>query len=244
MRNRFSYFLELVVLVPVFPILYIIGTKLKNNLVKLPPRSEFLKLESSNPGSCLLIIGESTAAGVGATSTERTFASHIFKNLKEQFTIINIGENGLKAENLQSLFRKSENEMPRNFSKTIILIGANDCFRFTPPGKFRTEIESFIHYLVLEKNVEKITIPLIPPVQIFPGIPKIMRFFLGWQRGILTGELEKLEKKLPHLSFENHGGKFAGEFFSEDGIHPSDMGYEQIASFIATTIEVKSDQIH
>jgi len=237
MRNRFSYFLELVVLIPVFPILYIIGTRLKNNLVKLPPRSEFLKLESSNPESCLLIIGESTAAGVGATSIETTFATHIFKNLKERFTIFNIGENGLKAQNLQGLFRKSENEMTNAFSKTIILIGANDCFELTPPKKFKREMESFIQFLVEEKGVKKITIPLIPPVQNFPGIPQIMRIFLGWHRSILTRELEFLEKKLPHLSFENNRDKYPGEFFSEDGIHPSDIGYEMIAFSVAAKVE-------
>lgn len=237
MRNRFLYFLELVVLSPVFPILYFMGSKLKNNLVKLPPRSEFLKLEGSNPESHLLIIGESTAAGVGATSTETTFASHIFQNLNAQFTIFNIGENGLKAENLQVLLKKSENEMTGTFSKAIILIGANDCFKLTPPKKFKREMESFIQFLVLRKGVKKITIPLIPPVQNFPGIPGVMRFFLGWHRSLLTNELEHLEKKLPHLSFENHGGKFSDEFFSEDGIHPSDWGYELIAASIAAKIK-------
>lgn len=244
MSNRFSYFLELMVLIPVFPIFYFIGTKLKNNLVKLPPRSQFLNLESTNPRSHILIIGESTAAGVGATSCNTTFASQFFKYTQQQFSVFNLGENGLKAENLQGLLSKSENKINGIFSKAIILIGANDCFRFTPPWKFSKEIESFIQYLVREKKVENIIIPLIPPVQIFPGIPLLMRFFLGWQREILSRELESLEKKLPHFSFENHEEKFAPEFFSEDGIHPSDMGYELIAAFIGTTIEDKSDQIH
>lgn len=237
MRNGFLYFLEIMALIPVFPVLYFKGTKLKNRLVKLPPRSGFLELVSANPESNLLIIGESTAAGVGATSSETTFASKIFGFTDGKFTIFNLGQNGLKAEKLQSLFHKSEKSVARSFSKTIILIGANDCFKLTPPRKFRKEIESFVRFLIAEKGVEDITIPMIPPVQDFPGIPKIMRLFLGWHRSILSRELLLLEKKIPQLSFQNQREKFSVEFFSEDGIHPSDLGYELIAASIATKLK-------
>jgi len=237
MLNRMLYFFELMVLIPVFPIIYLKGKKLKKNLIKLPPWSEYLKLDSTSPEFFLLIIGESTAAGVGATSVEKTFASRIFDYIGRKFTIFNIGENGLRAENLKALFDKCENKMAKSFAKTIILIGANDCFKLTPPRKFRQEMESFIQFLIQEKGVRQITIPLIPPVQEFPGIPVIMRFFLGWHRSILTRELELLEKKFPQLSYENQGDTFAGEFFSKDGIHPSDIGYELIAASIAAKIK-------
>jgi lysophospholipase L1-like esterase len=236
MRNKFLYFLEIMALIPVFPVLYFKATKLRNSLVKLPQRSGFLELVSVNAESNLLIIGESTAAGVGATSLETTFASKIYGFTGGRFTILNLGQNGLKAENLQSLFKNSEKAVARSFSKTIILIGANDCFKLTPPRKFRQEIESFIRFLIAEKGVEDITIPMIPPVQDFPGIPKIMRLFLGWHRSILSRELVLLEKKIPHLSFQNQKEKFSVDFFSEDGIHPSDLGYEMIAASIVTKL--------
>lgn len=237
MRNRFSYFLEMSVLIPIFPILYIIGKKLKNDIIKLPSRSEYLKIEAKESKPKLLIIGESTAAGVGASGTETTFASRIFKHTGEKFSIINIGENGLMAKNLRRLYEKSEGEKGNSFSKAIILIGANDCFKLTPPWKFKRELETFILFLIKEKKVEKITIPLIPPVQEFPLIPPIMRFFLGWHRNILSAELESLEKTNFQISFDNHKTKTFAAFYSEDGIHPSDYGYDLIALAMAETIK-------
>lgn len=237
MRNRFLYFLEMSVLIPIFPILYIIGKKIKNNIIKLPSRSEYLKIEAKESNPKLLIIGESTAAGVGASSTETTFASQIFKHTGEKFAITNIGKNGLKANNLRRLYEKSESEIENSFSKAIILIGANDCFNLTPPWKFKRELETFILFLIKEKKVEKVTIPLIPPVHEFPLIPAIMRFFLGWHRNILTAELESLEKSVSQISFDNHKSKTSEVFYSEDGIHPSDYGYELIALAIAENIK-------
>jgi lysophospholipase L1-like esterase len=236
MRNSFLYFLEMVLLIPVFPILYVKGKKLKKNIVKLPSRSNFLKIAGDKTANNLLIIGESTAAGVGASSIETTFAAQIFRHTRGEFTIFNIGENGLKAESLMVLFGKSEKEVAISISKTIILIGANDCFKFTAPWKFKKEMESFIAFLTEKKGVKKVIIPLIPPVQEFPLIPGIMRFFLGWHRRLLTRELQILERKLPHLSFENHENILSDTFFSVDGIHPSDYGYEHIAASVAEKI--------
>ena len=205
-------------------------------MVSLPPRSEFLKITSDNHSTHILIIGESTAAGVGATSSERTFAAQIFEHTKGKFNIYNLGKNGLRTGNLFDLFKKSEIEVSQSFSKAIILIGANDCFKFTPPWKFRKEIESFILFLKDKKGVEKIIIPMIPPVQEFPLIPGIRRFFLGWHRDLLSKEPQLLEKKISNLSFENQETETSEAFYSEDGIHPSDFGYELIASHIALKI--------
>jgi lysophospholipase L1-like esterase len=223
-------------LVPVFPILYYKGRKLISGIVKLPPRSEFLKIIGDEPNADVLIIGESTAAGVGASSPETTFAARIFNHTERKFTIYNLGKNGLKAEQLTWLFQKSETKLATSFSKTIILIGANDCFKFTPPKKFSKEMATFIQFLIREKGVKDITIPLIPPVQVFPGIPGIMRFFLGWHRRILTKELKKLERTIPELSFENYETDTAVEFYAEDGVHPSDLGYELISKTLACKI--------
>ncbi|MCL6260184.1 SGNH/GDSL hydrolase family protein [Aquiflexum sp. TKW24L] len=237
MRNRLSYFFEMIFLVPVFPILYFRGKKLIGAMVKLPPRSEFQKIEGRDPNYHLLIIGESTAAGVGASSPDTTFASQIFNHSEGKYSIHNLGKNGLRAKELFGLFQKSEVEVATSFTKTIILIGANDCFKFTPPRRFSKEMETFILFLIRDKGVKNIIIPLIPPVQVFPGIPRSMRFFLGWHRGILTKELKMLEKNILQLSFENYESDTAAGFYAEDGIHPSDLGYELIAKTIATKIQ-------
>jgi lysophospholipase L1-like esterase len=237
MLNRISFYLEMLLLIPLYPFLFYKGKKLLKRIVKLPPRSEFLFLQGNDPHNNLLIIGESTAAGVGATKPETTFAAQIQKYSGHKFNVFNLGKNGLKSDSLISLYKKSEVEITVPISKTIILIGANDCFKFTAPWKFSFEIKKFIQFLIEVKGVKEIIIPMIPPVQDFPGIPQIMQFFFGWHRRMLSEELKNLEKEITQLTFENHESETSPDFFSEDGIHPSDLGYEMIAKKLANNIK-------
>jgi lysophospholipase L1-like esterase len=98
----------------------------------------------------------------------------------------------------------------------------------------------FLELLLLSKvkGVGKIILFPIPPVHQFPSLPKIIRFFLGWHRRILTKELRSLEKKIPELEFENIEESYPPEYFAEDGIHPSDLGYKLLAVEISKKVAI------
>lgn len=206
--------------------------------MRLPQRSKFLHLESPNPKGKVLIIGESTAAGVGASTKETTIAYQLFKLKDESLTVYNLGKNGLRAENLQGLLAFGKPDVSTDIDVAIILIGANDCFKFTPPSRFYQILKEFIHLLVQVKSIQKVIIPPIPPVQQFPSIPNIMRFYLGWHRKILNRELDALNEAIPELQIEKLEESFPNNFFAEDGIHPSDLGYEQMAKLLAEKVIV------
>lgn len=237
MINRISYFLELLLLVPLFPFLAYKGNAVRKRVMKLPARSEFLQIEAEETNaSSLLVVGESTATGVGASGERTTFAWHLVSMLHQKHHVYNLGKNGLVAARLPRLLTHAKPELPATFQYAVVLIGANDCFKFTPPWKFQKELEKFIKILVKGKSVKKIVIPLIPPVQQFPAIPKIMGVFLGWHRRILTKELNAIDHRHPEVSFIDLSREFPAGFFAEDGIHPSDLGYHQMATEIAKKI--------
>jgi lysophospholipase L1-like esterase len=236
MWNRVQYFFELILLFPFLPCFYFQGKKLRERIIKLPSHAEFLVRKSKGSIQNLLIIGESTAAGVGASSPNATFSHYIYNQLKQEYDIYNLGKKGLKVENLKKLLVHGQPDIPMEIQTAVILIGANDCFKFTPPGKFKKHIKEFVLLLILMKGTEKIIISPIPFVHQFPSLPKSIRFFLGWHRTILTKELENLAKKLPEMKFENIKIKYPIEYFAEDGIHPSDMGYEKLAFEISKKV--------
>lgn len=227
--NRLLYFFELLLLLPVFPLLYYQGKKLRFKISRLPSHSEFLALHSKNGKSNILIIGESTAAGVGASSEETTFASRIYQHVGSNFSVYNLGKNGIQAERLKRLLVHGKQELSPEIQTAIILIGANDCFKFTPPAKFQKELREFIQLLTKTYAVEKVIVPTVPPVHQFPALPWIIRFFLGWHRRILIREIQFLEKEMPPLRYTSMETKLEPSFFAEDGIHPSDLGYESMA---------------
>ncbi|GHB49546.1 SGNH/GDSL hydrolase family protein [Mongoliitalea lutea] len=185
----------------------------------------------------VLIIGESTAAGVGASCPDTTFAAKIFSESDRTWNVLNLGKNGLKAAGLNRLLNHAKPDIPIVFDQVIILIGANDCFKFTPPSKFRNEIEEFLKIVGRNTNCHQIIIPEIPPVNHFPAIPSILRFFLGLHRHILNNEINRLNKKKHKLYFHRWKSGFSSNFFASDGIHPSDIGYEKMAKEIFEEIK-------
>lgn len=229
MMNRLIYVFELILLLPFFPLLYWKGKKLRQQVQRLPQHSTFLNLSNGNTSKRILIIGESTAAGVGASSPETTFASYLYKAGKREVEVLNLGKNGLKAEALPRLLSHAKPDIPSSFDQVVILIGANDCFKFTPPSKFRKELESFIGIFEKMEQTKLVFIPAIPPVNHFPAIPGLLRFFLGVHRYILNKEIDQLSRKLDKLYFHDWKTSFTDEFFASDGIHPSDLGYEKMA---------------
>jgi len=235
--NRLLYFLELLLLLPVFPLLYFQGKKLRQKISRLPSQAEFLALNSKKNSPNVLIIGESTAAGVGASKPETTFAYQIHLQLSEEYSIYNLGKNGLKAERLKRLLLHGKQELPSQIQTAVILIGANDCFKFTPPSKFQKELKVFIQLLIQTYGIEKLIIPKVPPVHQFPALPWIIRFFLGWHRNMLIREILQLEKGMPQLKYKAVEGKFEASYFAEDGIHPSDLGYAAMAKQIIADIK-------
>ncbi|UJP63462.1 SGNH/GDSL hydrolase family protein [Mongoliitalea daihaiensis] len=229
MMNRLIYAFELLLLLPFFPFLYWKGKSLREQVQRLPQHSTYLKLSNSHASKRVLVIGESTAAGVGASSPETTFAARLFEASKGDFEVLNLGKNGLKAARLPRLLTHAKPDIPTSFDRVIILIGANDCFKFTPPGKFRKELKAFIEIFEQLDSTQMVFIPAIAPVNHFPAIPALLRFFLGVHRYILNKEIYRLSKNLHKLYFHDWKTSFTDEFFASDGIHPSDLGYEKMA---------------
>lgn len=241
LKSRLIYIYEVLLLIPCYPFLMLAGKNLRKKIIKLPPHSEYLEFLPNTDNPNLLIIGESTAAGVGASHTDTTFAAQMAASA-ETGNIYNIGKNGLKASGLNARFQKHKNTIPQSFDSCIILIGANDCFQFTPPSKFNTGLEQFITEFIKSSSCKNIIIPLIPPVHQFPAIPRIIRFFLGFHRKVLGLEVKQIALRLPEVTFIDQNEYYEPAFFAEDGIHPSDLGYKRMSEMILTQIKEKGSQ--
>lgn len=241
LKSRILYIFEIIILAPCYPFLIHAGKKLRKNIIRLTPRSEFIKFVTDKNYVNLLIIGESTAAGVGASHTNTTFSAQLAASLVTE-NIYNIGKNGLKASGLKARFEKYKNTIPESFDFCIILIGANDCFQFTPPSKFTKELEQFIREFIKSSSCKNIIIPLIPPVHQFPAIPRIIRFFLGFHRKVLGLEVKQIAFRLPQVTFIDQNEYYEAAFFAEDGIHPSDLGYKRMSEMILAQLNGKNSQ--
>jgi lysophospholipase L1-like esterase len=216
-------------LLPYLPFLISEATLIRKSGVKLPSISQRLTLGSGT--SSILILGESTAAGVGASSVETTLAGNFSNLLGDNWHIQNLGKNGLKAEQAHLLFRSMNTSKPTKINGLILFLGANDCFKLTNPRVFKTHLKTLTEYISAESDPDWIYLADIPPVHLFPAFSLRMRSFLKEQRNFLQKEMAELAKENPKMVFEPISLDLSPEFFSEDLVHPSDLGYQKIAEF-------------
>lgn len=216
-------------LYPSLPYLIYKAAQVRSQYPTPPAVSNELTLGKSNKK--ILILGESTAAGVGAAETKNTLAQQLHLLLEQQYEITNLGKNGIRAKELLPCFRKKIPAYAEPLAGIFLYIGANDCFKLTQPESYREALEKVIAELELLLQPDWIYLADIPPVHLFPAFPPVLRSFLREQRDFLQCQMQALAHSNPKLVFEPIRLDLNPAFFCEDRIHPSPLGYAEIAKF-------------
>ena len=214
-------------LYPWLPFLVYQAKQVRKSSPKLPSQSSLLTLGQGE--NHVLLIGESTVAGVGASSPAHTLAGNFYRLFGESYQIETIGKKGLRVKDALSLYHQHRKTEAPKSKGVILFLGANDCFLLTNPLAFKKEVETLIHQIQMTTSAQWIYLAAIPPVHLFPAFSKRMQSFLLEQRNYLQAELEKIASTLPKVIYHEIPMDLQPEFFSEDGVHPSDLGYQKIA---------------
>lgn len=223
-------------LYPWIPFLVYQAKQIRKSSPNLPSQSSQLTLGYGK--NHILVLGESTVAGVGASSPAHTLAGNFHRLLGESYQIETIGKKGLRVKEALSLFFQHRKEQTRKFKGVILFLGANDCFLLTSPDAFKKEVETLIHQIQLATSSDWIYLAAIPPVHLFPALSKRMQAFLQLQRNYLQAELEKIASTHPKVIYHGIPMDLQPEFFSADRIHPSDLGYQKIAELAVEKLNI------
>jgi len=197
------YWLFQLQLFPWLPYLVYQAKKVRKSSPKLPSQSSLLTLGQGEKH--VLLLGESTVAGVGASATAHTLAGNF------------------------SLYQLQKKSRTTTSEGVILFLGANDCFLLTSPQEFKQELRSLIQQIQEETDADWIYLAAIPPVHLFPAFSEQMRAFLSKQRAYLQREMEDIAANDPKVIYHPIPMDLQPEFFSADGVHPSDLGYQKIA---------------
>lgn len=215
-------------LYPWLPYLFYEAKKIRSKRPNLPSHSTFLTL--GNGENRILLLGESTVAGVGASSAQQTLAANFHHFFGESYQIETIGKKGLQVKNAFSLYKQHHHSPSAPFCGILLYLGANDCFLLTPPQQFRQQLIKLIQQLETATETSWIYLASIPPVHLFPAFSERMRSFLQTQREYLQLEMEQVAANNSRVIFHQISLNLESDFFSGDGIHPSDAGYLKIAA--------------
>jgi lysophospholipase L1-like esterase len=221
------YWLFQLQLFPWLPFLVYQAKKVRKSSPKLPSQSALLTLGQGEKH--VVLLGESTVAGVGASSESTTLAGNFSRIFGETYQIETIGKKGLRVKEAFSLYLRHKKSRSKKSEGIILFLGANDCFLLTSPQVFKKELKSLIQQIRVDTNAEWIYLAAIPPVHLFPAFSEQMRSFLSKQRAYLQREMEDIASNEPKVIYHPIPMDLQPEFFSADGVHPSDLGYQKIA---------------
>jgi len=184
-------------------------------------------------------LGDSTGAGVGAR--DGGYVARLFKRIVErrpESTLSNLCVSG--ATTADVLRGQLARAVALNPNLVTVGIGVNDIGHGLSLEQFSKNFDEILSTLK-EKTTAQIVVTNLPDVSSAPRIPNVMRG--EYQRQIIqfSQRLEEIAKRHGVTIFDIYAITkdelpSHPEYFSSDGFHPSDAGYELWATQMWPTI--------
>lgn len=211
----------------VWPLALLQGLWLKYRVPKLPeaPPPHRGKSEGGDKVLQLLLIGESTAAGVGATTHDEGLAGQLALQLTKRYGFSVewrvLGKNGAKLESLAPLL----DEHRRSYDLVFVATGVNDAKGLTSPRRFLEAAEKLCRNL-RKYSAAPICFLQMPNVGDFPVIPRPLSHLLSKRSHALEIAFLPWLSELKQIYYlPSDFNMDMPELFAVDGFHPSKQGY-------------------
>lgn len=185
-------------------------------------------------------LGDSTGAGVGAR--EGGYVARIFSRINREHTdarLINLCVSGATTDDVL----RSQLDAAIKARPTLLTlgIGINDATRGVGVEEFARNYETIVARLRNETNAPLVATN-IPDVARAPSVPASARDELRRRINLFNEHIDETIKRHGALVVDTYGAtrEVIGEhteFFSSDGFHPSDAGYEYWAKVMWPTVK-------
>lgn len=190
----------------------------------------------------LLVVGESSAVGVGVRSYEETLAPHIASIYSERAQCVvhwsAIGCSGATVDELLALLAHQPQESLKS-DVVVMAIGVNDVIRLRSPWRWRRSLRSLIDLLQVSTGCQLMLLSPIPPLWKFVVLPVPLRYVLGAQALLLdfcSQIVVARDSRVRHLRIPLLD---PATMLCEDRFHPSSCGYREWARHVALAMPAR-----
>lgn len=254
-----KYILGSILTIPLLPLMYFQGKKIKASVPRLPEAegdNGFCSV-SSEKVLRMLTIGESTIASVGVSTHQEGFtgslANELATGLKTNIDWKVYAKSGYTAKRVKEKIIDLITEKSIDF--IVIGLGGNDAFQLNTPKKWNKDVRELIKTIRLKFKGVPIVFVNMPPIKEFPAFTSLIKFTTGNLVNILGKELEKIVKDFEDVYYytrkvssldliERYDLKIKPADFFSDGVHPSKTTYQiwtkDISNFIIQSQEIKN----
>ncbi|MCX7553337.1 SGNH/GDSL hydrolase family protein [Marinicella sp. S1101] len=218
------------------PILLIQGWWVRHKTPVLPePEIPAKGVKGKGRPLKLLLMGDSSAAGVGALVPEQSLLEQLLSQLcqRHQVKYLMLAETGRTTAQMIAILETSE---ASQFDVVITALGVNDVTSQVAVKAWVKQQQNLLSLLKAKHQPQLIIMSGLPPVGDFPALPWPLNAYLGAVADQMNVALEKICAEHAEVHFHSLRDYPDDAKAASDGFHPGPSTYQIWAERLAAQI--------
>jgi len=223
------YLTAAVVVLPAAPFLFLLGQRTRRKVGLLPDAGgeKFGTVGEGATSAKLLVIGESTVAGLGARTHFQglpgRFGEELSSRTGKSIQWFVVGRNGVTARRtIDELVPMIPDE---KFDYILVGLGGNDVMKLSSPRKWRRDMTELLNILRDKNPDATIFLANCPMIKYSPAIPHPIKFLLWELSKLHDANIREFTADMDRVFYYHQPTDLQLDGFFADGIHPSEQGY-------------------
>jgi lysophospholipase L1-like esterase len=190
----------------------------------------------------LLVVGESTAAGVGVADLRDALPCQLAVALAARSQCnVKWSMSARTGATASFTVRELAPVAPIGQDIAVAMVGVNDAMRFTSRPAWRTHIDQLIDEL--EQHMQsggQVVLAGLPNLGRFGTFPQPLRVVLGLHARALDHDLRTIARRRARVTYLAMPPVSSPELFAEDRFHPNAAAYHVLAAYFADALATGS----
>jgi lysophospholipase L1-like esterase len=222
-----------VAMIPTAPVLFAQGKRLRRDTPILPDAAQPWTGSVAGPNPLrLLVLGDSTACGVGAATQDEALPGNLSRALAERWNRgvdwAAMGRSGGTARDLLDDF--IDEATSSSYDVIFLTIGANDALKLRTRAAFVADIRELLARLRAASPAAPIIMSSLPAFFRFELLPQPLKANLYRHSRALEAGARAVVEAFPNASMSSPPPPYSEGFFASDLFHPSAKGYRDWAN--------------
>lgn len=235
--------LGLAAALPLAPLLVWQGRRVRRDTPKLPeaagPRGATLGADRPGRPLRLLIVGDSSAAGVGAAVQDEALAGRLAERVSpcigRPLEWVLLARTGIATREAHGLLEAAPGA---RFDVAVVALGVNDVTAMRPASRWLADVSRLTEGLRERHRVRRVLWSGLPPMHRFPALPQPLRGVMGLHARALDAALgrwcaSRPDGALPRVTHVPLPPMTDPSLVASDGFHPGPGAYAVWAEALA-----------
>ncbi len=219
-------------MLPAAPVLVAQGRRLRRDTPRLPDAAQPWQGTLDGPDPLrLLVLGDSTAAGVGASTQDDALPGNLARGLAARsgrgVQWAAVGRNGATARDLITDYL--DTAVAQRWDVVFLSVGANDALGLRTRAGFARDIRVILTGLTAASPL--VLMSSLPAFFRFELLPNPLRFNLYLHSRSLEDAARSIVATFDTVHMSPPPPPYTDDFFATDLFHPSATGYRDWAEF-------------